>query len=218
MLKKSLMLFLVSAVLYAQQSPSAASQQPCPDANQLLAGPGFNVNQHHDLLRRSRTEDFAVVLCSPRLAYGGCDYQNHPPQNGILPLSFSIDLPVGIRASYRNGRRYVPLSTATPAKFTSKSGVLLLRLTAGDNMPLGVQRLHGTLRYETNEPGKPHTTQVMEIDFPLTVVDHDARTAENEWPYGNHLGQHVKDVVLAPLLPFQFLLFVIVCSTSTCDV
>lgn len=94
----------------------------------------------------------------------------------------------------------------------------MLRLKAADGIPFGVQHLHGTLQYETNEPGKPRITQTLQVEFQFTVVAHDAKVAENEWPFGSHVGQHVKDAALAPLVPFQFLLFVIACSLSTCDI
>ncbi|HEV7552300.1 MAG TPA: hypothetical protein VGP65_11490, partial [Candidatus Angelobacter sp.] len=179
---------------------------------------GVTIDQRHDLLRRGRSDDMVLILCSPQLPYGGCGYQNHPPQKGIVPLSFGIDLPPGITSWYRSGRRYLPLRPGAPAQFQRKSGVLLLRLKAADSVPFGVQRLHGTLQYETDEPGKPRTVQTVQVEFQVMVAAHNATVAENEWPFGSHTGQRVKEVALAPLVPFQMLLFVIVCGISTCDI
>jgi len=218
MLKKALVLLLISNVLYSQQQPSVKTNpEPCPDEKQLPTL-SLSVNQRHDLLRRRRAEEVAVILCSPQLAHVGCGVPAHPPLNGAIPISLSIDFPQGITISYRHGRKYVKLTSGTSAPFQRKSGVLLLRVTAGDNVPLGVQRLHGALKYETDESGKPRTTQTIEFNFPFNVVAHSATVAENEWPYGSRIGQHVKDVALAPLVPFQFILFVIGCGISPCDI
>lgn len=218
MLKQTVILLLVSSLLHAQQLPGTNDTQPCPDEKSIPSGPGITVDRKHDLLRRGRSEDIALVLCSPQIRYGGCGYQNHPPLKGIAPVSFSIDFPSGITAWYRGGRKYLPLRPGATAQFQRKSGVLLLRLRAADSVSLGVQRLHGTLLYEIIEPGKSHTTQTREVEFEFTVVAQDATVAENEWPFGSHVGRHVKDFALAPLVPFQFLLFVIACGISTCDI
>jgi hypothetical protein len=218
MLQRTLILLLISSVLHAQQLPNATEKLPCPDEKPVPSGPGITVDQRHDYLRRDRSEDVALVLCSPELAYGGCGHQNHPPQKGIVPVSFSIDLPTGMRSWYRSRRKYLPLPSGARAEFQPKSGVLLLRLKAANSMPIGVQCLHGTLQYEIVKPGKPLITQTREVELQFTVVSHTATVAENEWPFGNRIGQHAKDVALAPLLPFQFLLFIIVCSTGSCDI
>lgn len=94
----------------------------------------------------------------------------------------------------------------------------MLRLKAADSIPFGVQRLHGTLQYEIVEPGKSRTTQTREVEFQVIVVAQNTKVAENEWPFGSHVGQRVKDVALAPLVPFQLLLFVIACGISPCDI
>jgi len=216
MVKRCLILLLISSVLQAQGS-QAPAKQSCPDERKATTGPGVTVNQRHDLLRRGRAEDFAVVPCSPTLGYGGCGFQTHPPQSGIVPLSLSIDLPSGLTTSYRKGRRYVPLGSGVPARFTARDGVLLLRFTAGDKLPLGVQQLHGTMQYETVEPGKPRAIHTLEVDFQLTVAAHNAKGTENDWPYGSHVGRHLKDAAMVPLIPFEFVLLAIACSTSTCD-
>lgn len=218
MLKRALILLLISSLLHAQQLPGTNDKQPCPDEKAVSGRLGIAVDQRHDLLRRGRSEDMALVLCSPQLPYGGCGYQNHPPLKGIIPVSFRIDLPPGITSWYRSGRRYLPLPPGAPAQFQRKNGVLLLRLKAADSIPFGVQRLHGTLQYEIVEPGKSRTTQTREVEFQVIVVAQNTKVAENEWPFGSHVGQRVKDVALAPLVPFQLLLFVIACGISPCDI
>ena len=217
-LKKVLAFLLISGLVHAQQSSGITDQQPCPEPHKVPPGPGFSVAERHDFLRRGQTEDFAVLLCSPQLLYGGCGVTRHPQLQGITPVSLIIDNPSGITIFYRNGRKYLPLIAGTPAYFTRKSGVLLLRMTAGGDAPVGIHRLHGSLQYQSDKPGMPPTSQTLEINFWVKVVTPDAAVAENEWPFTSHIGQHVKDVALAPLAPFQWLLFVIVCGTGSCDI
>jgi hypothetical protein len=80
MLKRTLILLLISSLLQAQQLPGATNKQPCPDEKPIRIGLGVTIDQRHDLLRRGRSDDMVLVLCSPQLPYGGCGYQNHPPQ------------------------------------------------------------------------------------------------------------------------------------------
>jgi hypothetical protein len=218
MLKRAFVFLLISSLLQAQQSAEPATQKPCPDGKRTPAGPGVTVNQRSELLRRGRTEDFAIIICSPQLSFGGCGFQVHPPQNGISPVSFSLDLPPGITVLYRKGRKYQQLASGVSVPFGSKKGVLLFRMKASNGVSLGYHHLHGSLLYKTNEPGKVSAEETLDVNFQFTVGEHDAKMSENDWPYGNRVGQHVKDVVLAPLLPFQYLLLAIACGIGTCDI
>lgn len=218
MLKRALVLVLISSLLQAQQAAEPAKQQPCPDEKQAPSGPGVTVNQRYELVRRGRTGDFAVIVCSPQLSFGGCGVQVHPPQTNVSPVSFTLDVPPGITISYRKGRKYLQLASGVPAEFGRPKGALLLRVRADSGVPLGYHLMHGSLRYKKNEPGKASAEATLDVIVHFTVGEHDAKMSENEWPYGSHIGQHVKEVALAPLVPFQFLLFVIVCGIGTCDI
>jgi hypothetical protein len=217
MWKRTIAVLLIAGSLYGQTKPVEPGQKPCPDQN-LIPGPGTTVVQRNEPLRRGREEDFAVVLCSPKLAYGGCGAEPHPSQTGIVPVSFSIDPPQGLTIQYRDGRKYRPLIAGAPVPYRRGSRVLLLRIRAGDDAPFGVQKLHGNLMFQKVEQGKAVSNEQIDVNFQVATTGHDAKVDETDWRFGSQVSRHMKDVALAPLLPFQYLLFVIVCSTSRCDI
>ena len=220
MRKRILAFMLIASSLHCQTMPTKDSRKPCPDENVIPAGVGVTVVQRHDHLRRGREDQFAILSCFPQLPYGGCGTQPHPSQTGIIPVAFAIDSPplLGLSMQYRDGHRYRTLVPGTPVRFHSGSKVLLLKMKAAADAPLGVQRLRGTLIFNRVEPGKVRSAEKMIVDFAVIIVDHNATVTEADWRFGNQVGRYMKDVALTPLVPFQFLLFVIVCSTSTCDV
>jgi hypothetical protein len=208
---------IIPGSLHSQEAVNKTRQEPCPDKEVAPSGPGLTVKERHGSLRRDREEDFAVVLCSPQLPYGGCGYDPHPSQTGIVPLTFDIDSAQGLTVRYRDGLKYRAFAPGTPIRFRHGNRVLLLKMKAGANAPLGVQRLHGTLTFQTVEPGKADSTQQIAVDFQVTIVNHDDQVTDYDWPFGSQVGRHMKDVALAPLLPFEFLMLAIACSASACD-
>jgi hypothetical protein len=217
MMAKSFVALLIVGSLHSQEV-STKGQVPCPDQEVRYIGPGVSVNQRHDQLRRGREDEFAVVLCSPQLPYGGCGANPHPTQTGIVPVTFNIDVPAGLTVRYRQGRKYRPVIPGTPVQFAKGSKILLLKIIAAHDAPLGTQTLHGTLAFQSIQSGKTAGTQQVAIDFKVIVVEHNATVAESEWPFGSQVGRHLKSIALAPLVPFEALLFVIACSTSACDI
>jgi len=215
---KTLAMLLIAGSLSGQERPIKSLQEPCPQGNATPTGPGLTVNERHEQLRRGREEDFAIVLCSPQLPYGGCGAQPHPPQTGIVPITFAMDVPKGLAIWYRDGRKYRPLVPGAPVSFHRGSKVLLLRMRAADSLPLGIQTLHGSLTFQNMKPGEATESRQITVDFQVGVAEHDAKVGENDWPFGSQVGRHAKDVALAPLVPFEYLLFIIVCGISTCDI
>ncbi|MBZ5492946.1 MAG: hypothetical protein LAO76_18670 [Acidobacteriia bacterium] len=217
MLKRVLAVLLISGVLQGQQLTFSNSNLPIAHADTIAAGLGVGFDERHNLLRRGYQEDIAVFLCSPPFPNGSCGFTDHRKLNGITPVSLMLDLPPEITASYRKGRKYLPISSGAPVHLSDKNDVLLLRMIAGSGTPLGVLSIRGILQYEIAEPGQAATTQAINTVFQATVVEHNTEVVEHLWPYGSHPGQHVKDVALVPIEIFQSLLLWIGCIFHSCD-
>lgn len=219
MWEKTLTILLIAGSLHGQQTVTNSSKKPSPDQNSISSDPGVTVTERHDKLRQGREEDFAIVFCSRQSPCGGgCGAEPDPSQPGVVPLAFDIDPPLGLRIRYRDGRKYRTLVPGTPARIRSGGNVLLIKVKAEPDAPLGVQKLHGNLMFQTVEPGKASHTEQIAVDFQVVITGHDAKVEESDWRFGSQIGRHIKDIALAPLVPFQFLLFVIACSTSTCEI
>src|SRR5262249_41469555 len=113
--------------------------------------------------------------------------------------------------------RYRALIPGTPVLFHPGNEVLLLKMKAGADVPIGVQRLRGTLMFERVGPNKVRSTESVAVELVAVIDQHDATVSERDWPFGSQAGRYLKDVAMAPLMPFQFLLFVTLCSTSACN-
>lgn len=187
-----------------------SSKKPC-------SGPALTVTERHNRLRQGREEEFVVALCSPQLPADGCGAEANSRQTEIVPLAFGIDPPQGLTIRYRDGRKYRPLVRGTPVRLRRGSGLLFLKINAGPDAPIGVQKLRANFMFQRVEPGKSMATEQIAVDFQVVITGHDTEVTESDWPFGSHVGRHLKQVALAPLVPFEILLFVIVCSTSACD-
>jgi hypothetical protein len=218
MLKRAVALLFISGVLQGQELLLTSSNLQSTQADTLAATLGVGFDQRHDILRRGHQEEIAVFLCSPRLPDGGCGFTDHRKLNGITPVSLTLDLPPEITASYRKGRKYLPVSSGAPVHFSGKNEVLLLRMIAGSGAPLGVLSIRGALQYEIAEPGQAASTQTINAVFQVTVVEHNTEVVEHLWPYGSRVGENVKDVALVPIQVFQALLFWIGYGLHLCDI
>jgi hypothetical protein len=169
-------------------------------------------------MRRGREEDFAVVLCLPQLPSGGCGLKPHPGQTGIVPVSFQFDAPQGVTIKYRDGRKYRSLASGAPIPYHHGTKVLLLKMRAQADAPLGEQKLHGTLTFRAVQRGKPDSTEQIAVDFKVSLGDDEANAEEYDWPFGSHIGRHMKTVAMAPLFPFAAIVFMIACGTGQCEI
>ncbi|HEV2962014.1 MAG TPA: hypothetical protein VG649_09340 [Candidatus Angelobacter sp.] len=68
--------------------------------------------------------------------------------------------------------------------------------------------------------GNNKSSREIEIILPVTVVDHDAKVAENPWAFQPYPDRPLRDkletILLIPLIPFVLIYFEIACLGNAC--
>jgi hypothetical protein len=213
--RKCMTLVLVMAAIASGQLSSAqeAVQQPGPAVEQTVK-PFTSLAQasmRYNKLRRGREEEIAISIIMPPISIPASPGVSRPGNPVYFtPEIFSLKADPGF--TLRFGRRNT-FSSESPLSVTSTKGgpVVLLKLKASDDMPLGDHMIQGTLVFR--ERGK---SQSLDVFIPISIVDHNADVAKNPWhfqTYSNHgFRQVFTGIALIPLIPFLFIAFVIVCS------
>jgi len=118
-----------------------------------------------------------------------------------LPLRLELESNVGITV---NSVEY-PRSDKTKVSFrnasipTAHSGIIKFRIRADRQAEPGVHILRGRLTFQTVTATGVSAPQQIEVQVPLTVVEHNARVAKS-WPYSDlSKGEIIALIVLAPL-------------------
>jgi hypothetical protein len=217
MWRKCMTLVLVMATITSGQLSSAqeAVQQPGPAVESKQTAEPFTslaqASMRYNKLRRGREEEIAISIIRPPAGIPASpmvSMRGNPVY--FTPELFSLKADPGFTVRFGRGNTF---SSESPLSITSTKGgpVVLLKLKAADDIPLGDHMIQGTLVFR--ERGK---SQSLDVFIPISIVDHNADVVKNPWrfqPYSNHgFRQVFTGIALIPLLPFLFIAFVIVCS------
>jgi hypothetical protein len=140
-----------------------------------------------------------------------------PLQGQFLPVSLELYPEEGLAVSYRQGKKYVSRPGGAPVKASSTT---FLKIRASKDVSLGLHTLKGKLTFQAGQGASPSSNGQIDVSIPLLVADHDARVTDSRWPFASQksLGDHVKTVLLAPLIIPAALVFIVACGVfDGCD-
>lgn len=198
----------------SKQSQSAAQNPPQASRTQPTA-PLVSSYKRYSELRRGTEEEVVVLLCNAANQDRACSISPEG-QVGLVPLALELMQTDGFAVRYRHGGEFRSQPPAAPAQAWNGSKVFRLKIRAAKGVPLGTHHLAGKLTFQAVIGSEVSRPQEIDVDVPLTVVEHDARVFKYrslvEKPKHVDLGTTIVLVVTAPLwLPF-FLLLVVTCG------
>ena len=177
-----------------QASPTNSSRAPG-----RTTGPTYQTYTFQDAIRRGRREEVAISL-SPQ----GLVTSPKSPVSGIVPLKLELQPADGLTFS---AFRY-PKTQRRKVKFQAEPVPVLwwpqtfFKIRADPTAALGVHTLQGKLTFQVIDYNLSRVGPVQEMDvqIPITVVEHDAKVQKATWPE-NHLsaGQIILIIVLLPV-------------------
>jgi hypothetical protein len=195
----------------------ASSQDDCGGQEYRVGVPAVKaIQRYYNGLPRSRDEDVAVVLYVPENKYGCCALTNDPKQPGILPTKFELLPSAEFTVRFRSGFRYKSQVPGTPIQIAAGEKVVLLKIRANHDTPLGDYVLHGKLTYQAVQDHKLQPAQEVEVLIPVKVVSEKSKVEEIDWPFGTHVKRNVIRIIALPVEIPAALLLAIACSRG-CD-
>ena len=158
-------------------------------------------------LRRGSTEMASIVLLVP-------EYVTSPrsPVPGVLPLQLELRSADGIRVKdfkypRARNRAFAFTPNVVPVVVPVDEAVGF-QLQAEKTAPLGRHLLTGKLTFQLISEAGPRPPQEIEVQFPVTVVEHHARVQKTEWAEIQVTGRdRTGMIVLAPVI----VLYIIAC-------
>ena len=169
-------------------------------------------------LPRNRDEDVAVVLYVPKNTYGCCALTNNPKQPGIFPIKFQLQTSSAFSVRFRSGFKYKSHAPGSPIEMADGEKIVLLKLRANRDTPLGEYVLHGKLTYQAVQDHKLQAPQELEVAIPVKVIIEKSKVEEIDWPFGTHVKRNLIRIIALPIEIPAAALLAIACSTPRgCD-
>jgi hypothetical protein len=196
------------------KQPQSARQTPPQATRAQVTAPLVSSYGRYAQLRRGTEEEVVVLVCNPANQARACSLREG--QFGLIPVAVELTQAEGFAVRYRQGDEFRSVQQGAPEQAWNGDKVFRLKIRAAKDVPLGTHHLAGKLTFQAFNGSEVSQPQEMEVDIPLTVVEHDARVSKYRSPLDKHkpfdLGHTILVVVTAPLwLPF-FLLFAVTCG------
>lgn len=204
-----------------QPTPPASPDRPHPSSRpaKFDPGPKYKAFTFYDSIRRGRDEEVVV-----RVAVPGMVTTSKSPAQGIVPLGLELEPAEGLSVS---ALRY-PKTTPKAVKFQSQlvavawGGDIRFKIKADRNAVLGARMLKGKITFQAipYDGSAPGPVQQMEVQIPISVVDHDAKVQKQPWPIAHApVALIVMLILLAPLLIVLAVPIILICAASDrgCD-
>lgn len=151
-----------------------------PGGQHLATNLGYHYHTYYSQIRRGTTEKAAIELVP-----GDGVFITTPgaPVPGILSLKLELDSSADI----------------TVNRVEYPRGIIKFRVRADRQAELGVHILRGRVTFQTVTAAGISAPQQIEVQVPLTVVDHNAGVAKS-WPYSDLSKEAIIAlIVLAPV-------------------
>jgi hypothetical protein len=208
---------LVVSTMAAQQQPSAEKNCGCQEYR--VGTPAVkSIQRYYGGLPRTHDEDVAVVLYLPANKSGCCALTNNPTQTGIFPVKFELHESPEFRVRFRSGFKYKSHNAGTPIEMVAGEKIVLLKLRANHDAPLGEYVLQGKLTYQAVQDHKLQPPQELEVIIPVKVVNETSKVEKIDWPFGTHVKRTLIRIIALPVEIPAAALLAIACSTPKgCD-
>ncbi len=200
------------------QSPAASTVQSQLQKSQR-PNPAYLQYTFYNVLRRGTSEEVAVVP-------SGIGLVTTPksPTLGIVPIRLELEPTEGLSVS----AIHYPKSFPRKVKFQvdplpAAPAQIQFKLHAGRNVALGVHTLRGKLTFQPipYEGSAPGPVQELNVEMPITVVEHNAHVNRPLWPFSHTpVALLVVIIVLSPVLIPIVLLYYLLCAiegSRNCD-
>ena len=171
-----------------QPAPGASPDRSYPtsraanlDPKPKDTGPKYKAFTFYDSIRRGRDEEIVIRVAAPGLVT-----TSKSPVQGIVPLGLELEPAEGLSVS---GLRY-PKTTPRVVKFQSKPAAVAwgadirVKIKADRNAVLGRHDLAGKITFQAipYDGSAPGPVQQVEVQIPISVVEHDAKVQKQAWP------------------------------------
>jgi hypothetical protein len=205
MWRSILAVFLAPVLTAAQtvQTEGAVTPEPCKPATHVAKQPvlpTYRAYAYYNRIRRGSEEKLGV-----QLMLGADVTTTKSAARGIVPLSLELQPADGLTVK---DVRYPKVSAkkvkfqTEPLKVASPPNILF-KLRADKNAALGPRVLKGKLTFQPipHDGSAPGTVQTVDVEIPITVVDHDEKVQRAAYPFPETpVALYVALIVFAPLL------------------
>jgi hypothetical protein len=168
---------------------------------------------YHEI-RRGTTEDIAVQIAVPGLVT-----LSQSPVPGIVPLRLELQTAEGFtinRIRYpKTSKRKLALQPE-PVRVASTWNPIQFKVRVDRSAALGMHTLVGKMTFQTiNGVKGVGEVQEVEVQIPVTVVDHDAKVSRAEWPIHRlPVWAVVLLIVLSPVLIAVAIPLYLICAAE----
>jgi hypothetical protein len=202
---RSILAVILMPSLTAAQSepvPSAPAGASNPHSGTAVrdSGPRYHSYTFYDGIRRGREEEVVIRVSVP-----GFVTTPKSPVQGIVPLKLDLDPADGLTFS---GLRY-PKGQLRNLKFESQpvpiawQPEIRFKIKADHSAALGPHVLKGKITFQAlpYAGSTPGPVQQIEVQIPITVVEHDAKVQKKPWPiHHTPVALIVVMIILLPVL------------------
>lgn len=162
--------------------------------------------QRYSGLRRGREQEMAVVVCTAPSREAYCpDFSYYSQPSRFAPVAFELNPQPGFTVRYREGNHYRAQRSGTPFESGGKD-VVLFKVRAADDVPLGANVLTGRLKLRKGDQGPGGAwsgngpIEEIEVRIPIVVAGHDDVISQNAvWlgkeSIGHQMAQAVQDIL-----------------------
>ena len=196
-----------AAVRQNNPPPSAEQSQRLAQEWRAHQPPYSSYTLYHQV-RRGTSEDVAVLVQSRD--QNGYFTTPNSPVAGIVPLNLQLEAAPGFTVTHlRYPKARKQRVKFQQAKFPIAGSKILVKLDADRTVELGSHVLNGKLSFESiDEVSGKRTIHQIDIEIPITVVEHDAKVQKTgDGPfYHMPASTMIMLIVLIPiLLPLMLL-------------
>lgn len=195
---RSILAMILLPALTAAQTPQPAPQ-PAAQPHHITP-PTFRGYTFYDKLRRGREEEAAIEL-----QVSGSVTTPKSPVAGTTPIKLELQPNNGITiATIRYPKACSRKSSIRPAPLPLVPfPTIVFKIRADKSAALGVHTLTGKLSFQVvpHDGSAPGPVQQLDVQIPITVVEHDAQVRKASWPVPHTpVALLVAIILLAPLL------------------
>jgi hypothetical protein len=190
----------------------AVQSQPSSAAPAGPSKPAYRSYTYYNEIRRGTTEDIAVQIAVPGLVT-----LPKSPVPGIVPLRLELQTAEGFtidRIRYPKASKRKLALQPESVRVASTWNPIQFKLRVDRSAALGTHTLVGRMTFQTiNGVKGVGEVQQVEVQIPVTVVDHDSKVSRGEWPIHKlPVWAVVLLIVFSPVLIALAIPFYLVCA------
>jgi hypothetical protein len=218
MWRSILAVILLPALTAAQSEPIPTAPTGASNPPSVAAvrdpGPKYQSYTFYDGIRRGREEEVVI-----HVSVHGFVTTPKSPVQGVVPLKLDLDPADGLALSvlrYPKGQLRNLKSQSQPVPVAGQPDIRF-KIKADRNAALGPHVLKGKITFQAlpYAGSTPGPVQQIEVQIPITVVEHDAKVQKQPWPiHHTPVALIVVLIILLPLLIPLMLPIYLICAAE----